>query len=293
MNKEEAIKKINESDSADFQVFTATEHTTYLDNFKKTEVEAEIGERISKVHNQYDNDLFELTGKRKEATEKTYDFMKRQFGELKAEAGKLTDYQKKIGELEEALRKNAGDPILKQQLDQAKTDYADLKRQMDELKTSHEEEKKQMQINSIMDSALASLKFRQDISEEIRNITVSAVKAELVKMAETVDGKTVFKQDGKILTNKDKNLEPFTASELLTQKLDTLLDKGKPPITIRKPTFTKDKDGKMKSDIMIPAEGFKTRADVSKYLSETGLVRGTEEYSTAYAELVEGLPELK
>jgi hypothetical protein len=63
-------------------VRTKDEETEFINNYEKNV----IGPKIKSVHDQYDNDLFELTGEKKLPTEKTYEFMKRKLTALKAES---------------------------------------------------------------------------------------------------------------------------------------------------------------------------------------------------------------
>lgn len=293
MNKEEAIKKIQESDSPDFEVFTKKEHDTYLENFKKTEVENEIGTRIKDVHMQYDNDMFAITGKRKEASEKTYDFLKRTFNDLQTKLNDLPAKEQRIAELEKALKDKSGDELLKSQLQQAKDEYKKLKEETDTARQTFETEKKQLRINYEIDNSIAGIVFRDDVSEDIRNITINAIKSDLAKTADFVDNVLVFKDaDGKILANKNNALNPYTAKELMAIKLESLVKKDPKKIELKKPEFSKDKDGNIKVDIAVPDAGFKDRSEVTKYLVEQGLRSGTPEYSAAYRQLTEGLPAM-
>ena len=74
---------------------TKDEETEYLSNYEKNiipgKVEAEIGPKVRAIHDKYDDNLFELTGERKESHEKTYDFLKRKINELKASKSKGND----------------------------------------------------------------------------------------------------------------------------------------------------------------------------------------------------------
>ncbi len=83
-SKEEAIKKIEEQqgDSPSFEIFTSEEHVTFLENHVTDQLDKSIGDNaqggektairkafdssLYKVHQQYEDDLFEKTGIRKE-----------------------------------------------------------------------------------------------------------------------------------------------------------------------------------------------------------------------------------
>jgi hypothetical protein len=66
-----------------YVVRSQADETSYLETYKNTVVEKEIPTRIKQVHDQYDTDIFELTGERKLPNEKTYDFLKRKITEIK------------------------------------------------------------------------------------------------------------------------------------------------------------------------------------------------------------------
>jgi hypothetical protein len=92
---------------------TKDEETEFLSNYEKTvipdKVNAEIGQKVKAVHDQYDEDLFKLTGKRKAGNQKTYDFLKEQIEEIK-KAQKKGDHDPvmddKLKELQSELEIN-------------------------------------------------------------------------------------------------------------------------------------------------------------------------------------------
>ena len=58
LNKEEALKKINETEGdVAFEVCTEPEHSTNRDNFATAEVDKRIREKTKAIHSQYDNDF--------------------------------------------------------------------------------------------------------------------------------------------------------------------------------------------------------------------------------------------
>lgn len=83
------------------------EEKEFIANYEKTvipeKVNAQIGEKVKAVHEQYDNDLFECTGEKKQPNEKTYDFLKRKISDLKK--AKPTEENKVILEQLEQAQK--------------------------------------------------------------------------------------------------------------------------------------------------------------------------------------------
>jgi hypothetical protein len=81
----------------------------FLTNYERNQVEPKanqlfeqkIGERIRQVHDQYDKDLLEMTGQRKEVNEKTYDFLKRTYNSRLDETSKV--WQSQVVQLTEKL----------------------------------------------------------------------------------------------------------------------------------------------------------------------------------------------
>ena len=74
MKKTEILTKLEgQSDTSEFILRTPEEENTFLENHKKSVIDTEI----SAVHKKYDDDIFEITGQRKETSEKTYDFNKK------------------------------------------------------------------------------------------------------------------------------------------------------------------------------------------------------------------------
>ncbi|MCK5603079.1 hypothetical protein KAR91_14440, partial [Candidatus Pacearchaeota archaeon] len=110
MNKEEALKKVTEGEG-DFKVFTETEHKEFLDNLRDTEpFKKEIDKRLGDVHKMYDDDLFTITGKRKDTNQRTFDFMKSEYQVL---IDSQEELKTKNAELEKAVNDGSGAEALK------------------------------------------------------------------------------------------------------------------------------------------------------------------------------------
>lgn len=284
LTKEEAIQKITDGDG-DFQVFTHEEHESFLKNLKDTEVfKQQIDGRVSEIHQQYDNDFFAITGKRRAQDEKTYNFIKREVKAILDNAQELAD---KNAELDKAVKDKSGTQaveLLRGELDSMKEKHKTFKDEAEKKYSALEQSGVQMRILNEFDRAMTGLKFKDTslIAEDIRDMVINSAKAELAKSASFVDGKLVFLDaEGKIL--RDENLNVLTPKEILSDKLKSIIDAGRhqPGVDIKEPVI-KEEDGKVIVNISIP-DTVKTNADLSKHLMASGLKRDSKEYRAAYA----------
>ncbi len=288
MNKEEALKKINESDSADFEVFGSEEHKTYLDNFKKSEVDPLVASATKDIHNKYDEQMFEMFGERKAGDEKTYNFLTRKVNDLKELSKSAEPLNQKIKELEQAIKDDSGNERLKAELQTVRDEYKSEKEKWDLEKDDHSNALNTYKLGNELDKGMIGFEFKKDIPQTVTDTFIAQVKSELLSSAKMVDGVMIFTdKDGKTLVNKDNALNPFTAKELLTQKLDGILAKSKKVDGPIKPT-KEVKDGKTVTTL--PNPGASTKVEVSDYLKKNGIVQGSEDYNRMFGEFSEGLP---
>lgn len=295
MNKDDALKKITDGDG-DFKVFTEAEHKEFLDNLRDTEpFKKEIDKRLGDVHKKYDDDLFTITGKRKQTDQRTFDFMKIEYQTLQDSAEELRVKNEK---LEEAGKDGSGAEALK--LAQSELDSVKKKHQtsLDEWKNKYESLEKngeQMRILNEFDRSMQGFKFKDVaiIPEDVRNAMISNAKAELSKSASFVDGKLVFlDSEGDILRDKE-SLNVLTAKEVLSEKLKSIIDVGRKQegVDIKEPDIEKDKDGNVIVTISLP-DSVKTNVDLSEHLHSLGMKSGSEEYRAAYAKYIEKVKKI-
>ncbi len=203
-----------------------------------------IGQKTGEIYGGLDADILAASGIAKNGTEKTYDYAKRVIGEIKEKAGKLDDSLKQIdalsaekARLEKVIADGGADAETKRQLTQAQTDLAsvtksftDLKAQYDEQKEKHVKELFGIKLDSEFSRATSGLKFRADIPQNVTDVIVSQAIAKVKGMyPEYIDdgkgGKILaFKdaENGAIMRNPEKNLNPYTASELVEKELKTM-----------------------------------------------------------------------
>lgn len=297
MTEEEKNKAIQELTAAGFLVRTIDDEAKFLKNFKESEVEKEIGNRIGQVHQRYDDDLFELTGKKKESGQKTYDFNKQVIRELKQQSEKVSEYETKVKDLEKKLKDGYGDDQLKEQLLQAQKElnavretYKKDKDSWAGEKSEHENKIKTFQKETILNATISALSLKDDalIPKAAKEALIREKKAQLLAMSDLQDGKLIFKSDkGEILRNKDNALEPMTASDLLTSELKDIIEVKPAGRGTGGQGGTPSGQGKL--TVQIPAT-IKTQHQLSQFLMEAGLARGTKEYQEAFNQAGKELP---
>jgi hypothetical protein len=101
-------------------------------------------------------------------------------------------------------------------------------------------------------------------------------------------------KDGVPMRNPHNALNPYTADEILRERLKDVLDTGRKaeggPGVSDEIVKEYDKSGKIVKIALIIPDSVKTKEDLSKFLVSQKLLRGSQEYIKAYAEYSENLP---
>jgi hypothetical protein len=97
------------------------------------------------------------------------------------------------------------------------------------------------------------------------------------------------------MRNPHNALNPYTADELLKERLKDVLDvnrkiDGGPGIDNEIVKEFDKKTGKITKIAMVIPDSVKTKEDLSKFLVTQKLLRGSQEYILAYKEYSESLP---
>ena len=262
-----------------------------------------IGQKTGEIYGGLDADILAASGIAKNGTEKTYDYAKRVIGEIKEKAGKLDESLKQIdalsaekARLEKVIADGGADAETKRQLTQAQTDLAsvtksftELKAQYDEQKENHVKELFRIKLDSEFSRAISGLKFRADIPQNVTDVIVSQAIAKVKGMyPEYIDdgkgGKILaFKdaENGAIMRNPEKNLNPYTASELVEKELKTMgvLESGRK----QGGAGTKPQGGNGSGSIDIA--GARTQDEayeaIASSLMAQGMTIGSNEFETA------------
>lgn len=261
-----------------------------------------IAQKTSEIYSGLDADILSVSGIAKGTNEKTYDYAKRAIGEIKGQAGNAAELQKQIGELtkeknrlEKIVQDGGADAEVKRELTKAKNDLANVTKEYTELKTkfdsaeeTHKKEIFGMKVDSELASSLAGLKFKADLPESVVSVLKSQAIAKVKGMnPEYIDdgngGKILaFNENGTLMRNKENNLRPFTAGELVERELRTMgvLETG------RKQTGTGSEEGdRGQHTVDVDLSGARTQDEaqeiLTKQLMSQGKVRGSKEFEDA------------
>jgi len=280
MNKEEALKLINENDTADWHVVPTEDYNTFLTNFKETEVSKGIKEHVSSVHQKYDDTIRSVLGKDKPHDLKTHEFLK---SELTALQNDIQSKESKIGDLEKAVNDKSGDEALKM----AQSNYDALQKKyqktLDEFKAEKESQTNEINRVKLMnkaDHALMGIKFLVNVPEDATRALIEIAKEDVIKDASFLNGNVVF-LDESGEPQRDDQYNIITMEARLKEKLKSIIDPGRQQkgVDIKEPV-TKDKDGKTVVNVTVP-DTVNSMAGLIEHLQNVGLVRGTDEYFAA------------
>lgn len=261
-----------------------------------------IGTKIGALHGQYDNDILGITGIVKNQGEKSYEYAKRVLNEYKikvesanAIGAELAAAKKQVTELQAKIEANAADETVRQQLKDAKAQVSQLQKQLQtkesELTAKQAEFDKTIKdthVDYAFNAATVGLKFKDGITDSVKNILLASAKAEVLAKGtpDFIDdgkgGKTLVIRgaDGNILNNPKNNLNPYTIGELVleTSIKDVIAE-------TRKQTGggTGSGAGGNGGNTDVDLSGIKTQLEADKaietYLLSTGLTRDSQDFA--------------
>lgn len=208
-----------------------------------------IGRRIGEIYRNMDDTIAQSLGIQRNGDEKTYNYLSRAAKEF---SGKYSDYdtikttleheKQENARLNKLVKDGAADKELQTKYDQTsaelastKQTYSQLQQQFAEEQKKHTSEMLSLQIDNDLKSALAGLKFKANLPktavDALTLTAIAAVKGMNPDYITSPEGKRlVFRdKDGGVLNNPQNQLNPYTASELLSQQLKSLgvLDEGR------------------------------------------------------------------
>lgn len=260
-----------------------------------------IGQKIGELHGQYDQDVMAVAGVEKNQGEKSYDYVKRVLGDLKAKAGsseKLTGeiqtLKGTIADYEAKFKAGQGNEALAQKLKDAEGKLTQLQGQYDTDKAAWQEKEANFATdrnNYMMDvefaKATAGLKFKSEYPESVQKTLLNAAK-ETILTGNKVDwidngngGKAMVFRDNKgdIVRNPENKLEPMTAGELINKQLKDVLDLGKQ----QRGGGTGNPTGGKTDVDLVDLAGATTQVEadelIGKYLMQKGLTRGSAAFA--------------
>jgi hypothetical protein len=285
---------------------------TLIENKSKIVYESKIGEEVKKIHDLYDNDIFENLGVRagtKEdgSKEKTYEFAKKLFVELKGLRGQKDSLTKDAevirlqGQID-LLKQEGGGKFIEEQFEKSKLAWGTEKegyiKQINDTKTENETFQKRTSIQSAMNN----IKFNPDTPESIKKMVLANVEGMMIQNSKFEDGKLVFLDaDGKVSIDAS-TYKPKDAIQVLNG-MDAIKDislkgdkekggGGADPTIIGSIKTTKVEGKDDVKDLMLP-EGIKTKTqfveESEKALLASGITRRDKQWdilkNKAYNEL--------
>jgi hypothetical protein len=294
MKKDEVLKYVETKGDESFIVRTEAEEKTFLENYGKKIEEEVIPGKISELHTRYDDDIFSVTGMKKNPTEKTYEFTKRVLAEFKTKAEKTSVLEKEIADLKKQIADGTGDKKTLADLEAVQRAYKELEdtktKEVENVKTEFEK----YRVQSDIIAATTGLQFKKQIPEAAVKSLMNQVIGDLTSIASRQDGKLVFMKDGVPMRNPHNALNPYTADELLKERLKDVLDINRKvengPGVSNEILKEYDKSGKITKIALVIPDSVRTKEDLSKFLVSQKLLRGSQEYDAAYAEYSPALP---
>ena len=278
---------------------------TAIVELSKNDEAAVIGQKTGEIYGGLDADILAASGIAKNGAEKTYDYAKRVIGEIKGQAGNAAELQSQIStltreksRLEKVIADGGIDTEAKKELAKAKADlanvskeYAGLKTKFDSAEEEHAKALFGMKIDGEMAKAVAGLKFKADLPASVQSVLLEQAVAKVKGMnPEYIDdgngGKVLaFMENGTPMRNRENNLRPFTASELVARELQTMgvLETGRKQ-TGAGTSGEIHKGGGLAADVSGARSQVEAREIIAKQLMQQGKVNGSKEFDDAMAE---------
>lgn len=278
---------------------------TAIVELSKNDEATVIGQKTGEIYGGLDADILAASGIAKNGSEKTYDYAKRVIGEIKGQAGNAAELQNQIStltreksRLEKVIADGGIDTEAKKELAKAKADlanvskeYADLKTKFDSAEEEHAKALFGMKIDGEMAKAVAGLKFKADLPASVQSVLLEQAVAKVKGMnPEYIDdgngGKVLaFMENGTPMRNRENNLRPFTASELVARELQTMgvLETGRKQ-TGAGTSSEINKGGGLAADVSGARSQVEAREIIAKQLMQQGKVNGSKEFDDAMAE---------
>jgi hypothetical protein len=262
--------------------------------------QAQIDKVTERIHSQYDADIKEITGKEKPGGVKSYENLKKILGGYKND---LEALKAKNKELTTAIENGKGDEAqlsqLKAELETVKNEKSALEEKVSGIEESYktqlsqkEKEVEETIVNSLVESRLANLKFKDDehITERVKAVLIKEAKNEVLsqnrKLTKAEDGtpQLIFLDENGLTKTNPKNMQnPLSVDDVLQNSLADILETprqqqgggGQP----------QPGGGQGGGAIRVNAKT-KSEADalINTALIEAGKTPGTDEYREAYQE---------
>lgn len=198
----------------------------------KNDESSVISKKTSTIYNNLDENLLKVSGITRNGDEKSYDYLTRVVEELKAKADH-TPLTEEIESLKSQLEgKTTPDKALldkiaslESELNPLRTSNIELKNHLSAKDAEYQNKLNEYKFDSMFNSAASGIQFAND-NKELNKVliesTINQIKSEYTFVNEP-DGSGYFldKGNNKVL-NKQNDLRPSTASDLLIDRLSSL-----------------------------------------------------------------------
>ena len=298
MLTEELIKK-SVSGLTDEQVKSIVE-------LSKNDENTVIATKIGEIYGGLDKDILEVSGVEKNSGEKTYDYAKRVIAKLKKGSPEIEEKLKALEaektDLEKKLKASAGDDVLKQKLADTEKRLSDLQAKYEadinewKTKVSDIENKTvKIRVENEFDKALMGLRFKDEkiIPPAVRDAYIQNAKSAILSELKPDfidDGKggrrLIFRDaDGQIKNNPENKLNPYTAQELIQERVKDILDFGKK----QNGAGSNGKHGGQSTVLDLSGVGTQLEADekIQEYLLRKGLTKDNPKFAEEQAKIRE------
>lgn len=277
------------------------EQIAVIAKLSENDEDSVISEKTRTFHERYEDTIFQQTGIKKEGSEKSYQYFERAVKAVKGDTSTLTAQIETLKtekqDLEAKLKSAPGDETLKAQIAKLETELTDTKKHYTEATTKVQEveaaklkEVHSARVTAELAFAEKALKIKTSIPEASAKTLVELARKKVSEMPSEYDekGRLVFKdENGAILKNPTKNLEPFTVDDLLGKELTLLgvIDTNNKPAGAGGSGGSGGSGGGSSLDLSTHTSQVSAMSAISKHLATQGLVKGTEEYQKAQSEI--------
>ena len=270
----------------------------------KNDEDSVINAKFFEVYKRLDETIEKETGVKRNGDEKTYNYLERAARELATKANsveglniKIHDLTAERDRLKKTIEDGNGDEKLKKDLAQAQRDlasvteqYNTLKADFDTQKQNHANELLNFRVDNEIAGAKGAIKFKAELPETATNVLFEQVVAKIKGFNHEFidDGKggqqLVFKDaNGAIMRNAEKQLNPYTAAELIAKELKLMgvLDEG------RQATGTGSKPPQGTSSenpIALDLSAVRTQTEAQEIIAQTLMKQGLTNGSKAFQE---------
>jgi Seryl-tRNA synthetase len=275
----------------EFVIRTKEEETTFQANFKTDVIEKEIPSKIRAVHDQYDKDVEEITGLKREQNEKSYEFVKRA---LKHNTGDAAALKTEIADLKKQIKEGDRTGATAQALKEAEEKYKTSLAEKEEIIKSLQTETSQTKKSALLTSDYAGIKSRF-----VKTLPPMFDRTEKVILSEALalgvvgqDGK-LYLSDGNGGIKKDNAFNPIPMAKYLEEEFKGVMEaapKGGAGSGGGADPNATDPNAITADNFIVP-ETVKNGGDLMEYMLSIGLKRGTDQYNKIWEKHRMGLAD--